>query len=98
MSDIIDTFNVAASGLSAERLRLQTIATNMANARTTRTGGASIDGLRALRSIMIQISNGFWVVSRCSRSAVSRQSVAFGTRVTTSMMLPCSVILGSEAS
>ncbi len=37
MSDIIDTFNVAASGLSAERLRLQTIATNMANARTTRT-------------------------------------------------------------
>lgn len=38
MSDIIDTFNVAASGLSAERLRLQTIAANMANARTTRTG------------------------------------------------------------
>lgn len=37
MSDIIDTFNVAASGLAAERLRLQTIATNMANARTTRT-------------------------------------------------------------
>ena len=37
MSDIIDTFNVAASGLSAERLRLQTIATNMANAHTTRT-------------------------------------------------------------
>ena len=37
MSDIIVTFNVAASGLSAERLRLQTIATNMANARTTRT-------------------------------------------------------------
>ena len=42
MGDVIDTFNVAASGLSAERLRLQTIATNMANARTTRTeeGGA----------------------------------------------------------
>jgi flagellar basal-body rod protein FlgC len=37
MSDMIDTFNVAASGLAAERLRLQTIATNMANARTTRT-------------------------------------------------------------
>jgi flagellar basal-body rod protein FlgC len=37
MSDLIDTFNVAASGLAAERLRLQTIATNMANARTTRT-------------------------------------------------------------
>jgi len=37
MSDVIDTFNVAASGLAAERLRLQTIATNMANARTTRT-------------------------------------------------------------
>jgi flagellar basal-body rod protein FlgC len=37
MADLIDTFNVAASGLAAERLRLQTIATNMANARTTRT-------------------------------------------------------------
>lgn len=37
MSDVIDTFNVAASGLAAERMRLQTIATNMANARTTRT-------------------------------------------------------------
>ncbi len=37
MADLIDTFNVASSGLAAERLRLQTIATNMANARTTRT-------------------------------------------------------------
>jgi len=37
MADLIDTFNVAGSGLAAERLRLQTIATNMANARTTRT-------------------------------------------------------------
>jgi flagellar basal-body rod protein FlgC len=37
MADLIDTFNVAASGLTAERARLQTIAANMANARTTRT-------------------------------------------------------------
>lgn len=37
MADLIDTFNIAASGLSAESLRLHTIATNMANARTTRT-------------------------------------------------------------
>lgn len=37
MADILDTFNIAASGLSAERLRLQTIASNMANAKTTRT-------------------------------------------------------------
>jgi flagellar basal-body rod protein FlgC len=37
MADIVDTFNIAASGLSAERLRLQTIASNMANAKTTRT-------------------------------------------------------------
>lgn len=37
MSDILDTFNIAGSGLSAERLRMQTIATNMANSRTTRT-------------------------------------------------------------
>lgn len=37
MADLIDTFNISASGLDAERLRLQAIATNMANARTTRT-------------------------------------------------------------
>jgi flagellar basal-body rod protein FlgC len=37
MADLLDTFNVSASGLAAERLRLQTIATNMANAHTTRT-------------------------------------------------------------
>lgn len=37
MPDLLSTFDVAASGLAAERLRLQTIATNMANAKTTRT-------------------------------------------------------------
>lgn len=37
MADLLDTFNIAASGLGAERVRLHTIATNMANARTTRT-------------------------------------------------------------
>ena len=35
--DIIDTLSVAASGLTAQRVRMQTVATNMANARTTRT-------------------------------------------------------------
>jgi flagellar basal-body rod protein FlgC len=39
MADLIDTFNIAASGLSAERLRLQTIASNLANAKTTRAPG-----------------------------------------------------------
>ena len=43
MADILDTFSIASSGLSAERTRLQSIASNMANARTTRTaeGGPS---------------------------------------------------------
>lgn len=35
--DFIDTINVAGSGLTAERVRLQTVASNMANARTTKT-------------------------------------------------------------
>ncbi len=35
--DILDTFNIAGSGLSAQRMRLQTITSNLANARTTRT-------------------------------------------------------------
>jgi flagellar basal-body rod protein FlgC len=37
MADLLSTFEIAASGLGAERLRLQSIASNMANARTTRT-------------------------------------------------------------
>jgi flagellar basal-body rod protein FlgC len=35
--NLIDTLSVTASGLTAQRVRLQTVATNMANARTTRT-------------------------------------------------------------
>lgn len=35
--DLIDTFNVSASGLAAQRVRLQTISSNLANSRTTRT-------------------------------------------------------------
>ena len=35
--DLLKTLDIAGSGLSAQRLRMQTIATNMANARTTRT-------------------------------------------------------------
>ncbi len=35
--DLLTTFDISASALSAERLRLQTIAANLANARTTRT-------------------------------------------------------------
>jgi len=35
--DILDTLNISASGLSAQRVRLQTTASNMANVRTTRT-------------------------------------------------------------
>ena len=37
--DLIDTFNIAGSGLSAQRARLQTITSNLANARTTSTEG-----------------------------------------------------------
>lgn len=37
MPGIFEVFNIATSGLGAERTRLQSIATNMANARTTRT-------------------------------------------------------------
>lgn len=35
--NLLDTLEVTASGLTAQRLRLQTLASNMANARTTRT-------------------------------------------------------------
>ena len=35
--DVIDTLNITASGLSAQRTRLQTISSNLANSQTTRT-------------------------------------------------------------
>ena len=35
--NLLDTMQITASGLTAQRVRLQTIASNMANARTTRT-------------------------------------------------------------
>ena len=35
--DLLDTFGISASGLTAQRVRLQTVASNMANARTTLT-------------------------------------------------------------
>jgi flagellar basal-body rod protein FlgC len=35
--DLLDTFNIAGTGLTAQRVRLQAVAANMANARTTRT-------------------------------------------------------------
>ncbi|MCA9492168.1 MAG: flagellar basal body rod protein FlgC [Myxococcales bacterium] len=40
--DVLDTLNITASGLAAQRTRLQTISSNLANSNTTRTeeGGA----------------------------------------------------------
>ena len=35
--NLLDTLQISASGLTSQRVRLQTIASNMANARTTRT-------------------------------------------------------------
>ncbi|MCA9494743.1 MAG: flagellar basal body rod protein FlgC [Myxococcales bacterium] len=35
--DILDTMQISGSGLTAERIRLQSVASNLANARTTRT-------------------------------------------------------------
>ncbi len=35
--DLLDTLQISASGLAAERVRLQSVASNLANARTTRT-------------------------------------------------------------
>jgi flagellar basal-body rod protein FlgC len=37
MSDFFDSLDVSASALSAERLRMNTISSNLANAQTTRT-------------------------------------------------------------
>ena len=51
--NIIDTLEITASGLTAQRLRLQTVASNMANARTTRTeeGGPYKRQMPLLRAV-----------------------------------------------
>jgi len=41
MADLLDTLNIAGSGLAAQRVRLQTVASNLANAQTTRTADGS---------------------------------------------------------
>jgi len=35
--DLLDTLNIAGSGLAAQRVRMQTVSSNLANAQTTRT-------------------------------------------------------------
>ena len=37
MADLLTTLNIAGSGLAAQRVRMQTVSSNLANAQTTRT-------------------------------------------------------------
>ena len=37
---LFESLNISASGLSAERLRMDVISSNIANANSTQTGGA----------------------------------------------------------
>jgi flagellar basal-body rod protein FlgC len=48
--NLLDTLSISASGLTAQRVRLQSVASNMANARTTRTadGGPYVRQLPVL--------------------------------------------------
>jgi flagellar basal-body rod protein FlgC len=39
--NLLDTLQISASGLAAERVRLQSVASNLANARTTRSADGS---------------------------------------------------------
>jgi flagellar basal-body rod protein FlgC len=44
--DLLDIFSVSASGLTAQRVRLQAVSSNMANARSTRTEDGRIEPYR----------------------------------------------------
>jgi flagellar basal-body rod protein FlgC len=44
--DLLDIFSVSASGLTAQRVQLQAVASNMANARTTRSADGTIEPYR----------------------------------------------------
>src|SRR5689334_2826349 len=60
---------VAASGLSAERTRMNTIASNLANARTTRTAGGG--AYKRLDPVFQAVQLGGEVVGGPNESAVS---------------------------
>ena len=56
----MDTFDISASGLSAQRARLDLIASNIANVETTRTpeGGhvtVARRGLLGIRLLLVQV-------------------------------------------
>ncbi len=55
MIKAFDTMRISASGLSAERLRMDTIASNISNATTTRTenGGPYKRKIAVLKKILI---------------------------------------------
>ena len=66
MAGLSDTFNIAASGLGAERQRLTSIASNMANARTTRTeaGGPYKRQLPVFQAQSVGEGEGFDVMAQ----------------------------------
>jgi flagellar basal-body rod protein FlgC len=59
--DFLDVFNISASGLTAERIRMQAVASNMANARTTRTpdGGPYLRQMPVFRATPSAGARGF---------------------------------------
>jgi flagellar basal-body rod protein FlgC len=59
--DFLDVFNISASGLTAERIRMQAVASNMANARTTRTpdGGPYLRQMPVFRAMPSAGARGF---------------------------------------
>jgi len=71
---LLDTLHITASGLTAQRVRLQTVASNMANARTTRTedGGP----YRRKMPVLVAQSNSFGDALERSMARVEIAGVA----------------------
>ena len=65
--DFIDTLHIAGSGLTGQRVRLQAVASNMANARTTRTpeGGPYQRQVPVFQAAQVRDFGCHGMVSRC---------------------------------
>jgi flagellar basal-body rod protein FlgC len=78
MSDIFSAFRISASGLTAQRLRMDTIAANVANAETTRTPEG---GPYQRKLVVFSTDEPQNTLAQAGSQAASREAATSGVRV-----------------
>ncbi len=80
---LFNTMNISASGMTAQRLRMDTISQNLANINTTRTDKGDPYRRKILRFEAVEKRNSFaGVLNKHIYSAMGDENVSGGVRVT----------------